>query len=142
MANHAHQVVRRALTASTTQPGTILNEIMSTAAINTNETFIWSIAEILRGDFKQSEYQKVVLPLTVLRCLDAVLTTGLGRYRCGSEASWLMRERWRLGQRNEKEHYQSRQCHFDHASFPRVRSKRRELCWCIRRKRHWWKPNR
>jgi type I restriction enzyme M protein len=35
--------------------------------------FIWSIAEILRGDFKQSEYGKVVLPLTVLRRLDCVL---------------------------------------------------------------------
>src|SRR4051812_20560761 len=35
--------------------------------------FIWSIAELLRGDFKQSEYGKIVLPLTVLRRLDCVL---------------------------------------------------------------------
>ena len=35
--------------------------------------FIWSIAELLRGDFKQSEYGRVVLPLTVLRRLDCVL---------------------------------------------------------------------
>ncbi len=35
--------------------------------------FIWSIAEILRGNYKQSEYGKVVLPLTVLRRLDCVL---------------------------------------------------------------------
>jgi type I restriction enzyme M protein len=35
--------------------------------------FIWSVAELLRGDFKQSEYGKVVLPLTVLRRLDCVL---------------------------------------------------------------------
>ena len=35
--------------------------------------FIWSVAELLRGDFKQSEYGKIVLPLTVLRRLDCVL---------------------------------------------------------------------
>ncbi len=35
--------------------------------------FVWSIAEILRGDFKQSEYGKVVLPFTVLRRLDCIL---------------------------------------------------------------------
>lgn len=34
--------------------------------------FIWSIADLLRGDYKQSEYQKVILPLTVLRRLDCV----------------------------------------------------------------------
>lgn len=32
--------------------------------------FIWSIADLLRGDYKQSDYQKVILPLTVLRRLD------------------------------------------------------------------------
>lgn len=36
-------------------------------------SFIWSIAELLRGDYKQSEYGKVILPLTVLRRLDAVM---------------------------------------------------------------------
>ena len=35
--------------------------------------FVWSIAEILRGDFKQSEYGKVVLPFMVLRRLDCIL---------------------------------------------------------------------
>ncbi len=35
--------------------------------------FIWSVADLLRGDFKQSEYGKVILPLTVLRRLDCVL---------------------------------------------------------------------
>ena len=47
---------------------------MTEEALNNNANLIWSVAEILRGDFKQSEYQKVVLPLTVLRRLDAVLT--------------------------------------------------------------------
>ena len=35
--------------------------------------FAWSIAEILRGDFKQSEYGKVILPFIVLRRLDCLL---------------------------------------------------------------------
>jgi type I restriction enzyme M protein len=35
--------------------------------------FLWSLAEILRGDYKQSEYGKVILPLVVLRRLDCVL---------------------------------------------------------------------
>ncbi|MBL4544725.1 MAG: type I restriction-modification system subunit M N-terminal domain-containing protein [Oceanicaulis sp.] len=35
--------------------------------------FAWSIAELLRGDFKQSEYGKVVLPFVVMRRLDALL---------------------------------------------------------------------
>jgi len=35
--------------------------------------FIWSIADLLRHDFKQSDYGKVILPLTVLRRLDCVL---------------------------------------------------------------------
>lgn len=35
--------------------------------------FIWSIADLLRGDYKQSDYGKVILPLTVLRRLGCVL---------------------------------------------------------------------
>lgn len=36
-------------------------------------SFIWSVADLLRGDYKQSEYGKVILPFTVLRRLDSVL---------------------------------------------------------------------
>ncbi len=39
----------------------------------TSAAFIWSIAELLRGDYKQSDYGKVVLPFTLLRRLDCVL---------------------------------------------------------------------
>lgn len=35
--------------------------------------FIWSVADLLRGDYKQSEYGRVILPFTVLRRLDCVL---------------------------------------------------------------------
>jgi type I restriction enzyme M protein len=34
---------------------------------------IWSVADLLRGDYKQSDYGKVILPMTVLRRLDCVL---------------------------------------------------------------------
>lgn len=34
---------------------------------------IWEVANLLRGDYKQSDYGKVILPMTVLRRLDSVL---------------------------------------------------------------------
>lgn len=43
------------------------------SSIKNHAAFIWSVADLLRGDFKQSEYGRVILPLTVLRRLDAVL---------------------------------------------------------------------
>ncbi len=46
---------------------------MAETKINNHAGFIWSVADLLRGDYKQSEYGKVVLPLTVLRRLDCVL---------------------------------------------------------------------
>jgi type I restriction enzyme M protein len=36
-------------------------------------SLIWSVADLLRGDFKQSEYGRVILPFTVLRRLDCVI---------------------------------------------------------------------
>ena len=45
---------------------------MTTPATN-HAALIWSVAELLRGDYKQSEYGKVVLPFTVIRRLDCVL---------------------------------------------------------------------
>ena len=41
--------------------------------MNNHAAFIWSVADLLRGDYKQSEYGKVILPLTVLRRFDCVL---------------------------------------------------------------------
>lgn len=35
--------------------------------------FIWSVADLLRGDFKQSHYGRVILPFTLLRRLECVL---------------------------------------------------------------------
>lgn len=41
--------------------------------VKESANFIWSIADLLRGDYRQSDYGKVILPLTVLRRLDCVL---------------------------------------------------------------------
>jgi type I restriction enzyme M protein len=35
--------------------------------------FLWSIADLLRGHYKQADYGKVILPLTVIRRLDFIL---------------------------------------------------------------------
>lgn len=35
--------------------------------------FIWNVADLLRGDFKQSEFGRIILPFTVLRRLECVL---------------------------------------------------------------------
>ena len=40
--------------------------------------FIWAVADLLRGDYKQSDYAKVILPFTVLRRLDCVLAPTKG----------------------------------------------------------------
>ncbi|CTQ33930.1 type I restriction-modification system subunit M [Jannaschia rubra] len=46
---------------------------MADSDIKSLGSFVWSIAELLRGDLKQSEYGKVVLPFVVLRRLDCIL---------------------------------------------------------------------
>lgn len=40
---------------------------------NNHATFIWGIADLLRGSFKAHQYGDIILPFTVLRRLDAVL---------------------------------------------------------------------
>src|ERR1044072_5439610 len=49
---------------------TLQSKFMSSTNLS---SFIWSVADLLRGDYKQSEYGKVILPFTVLRRLDCVL---------------------------------------------------------------------
>ena len=46
---------------------------MSNETIRNHAAFIWQVADLLRGDYKQSDYGKVILPLTVIRRLDCVL---------------------------------------------------------------------
>jgi type I restriction enzyme M protein len=42
---------------------------------NNLAAFCWSIADLLRGDFKQSQYGRIILPFTLLRRLEGVLET-------------------------------------------------------------------
>lgn len=37
-------------------------------------TFIWDLADLLRGAYKRNEYQKVILPFTILKRFDSVLS--------------------------------------------------------------------
>lgn len=45
----------------------------------TKANLIWQVADLLRGDYKQSDYGKVILPFTVLRRLDCVLRPTKGK---------------------------------------------------------------
>lgn len=62
--------------SSTTRKFTGFSEITS---------FLWSVADLLRGDYKPADYGKVILPFTVLRRLDCVLADT-------REAVWKKRE--------------------------------------------------
>jgi type I restriction enzyme M protein len=44
-----------------------------TGETKNHAAFIWSVADLLRGTYKQSDYGKVILPLVVIRRLDCVL---------------------------------------------------------------------
>ncbi|MEV4516103.1 class I SAM-dependent DNA methyltransferase [Dactylosporangium sp. NPDC049525] len=46
---------------------------MNTSTHTTLANHAWSVADLLRGDYKQSDYGKVILPFTVLRRLECVL---------------------------------------------------------------------
>ena len=60
------------------------------ATTNPNlSSFIWSVADLLRGDYKQSEYGKVILPFTVLRRLDCVLEVEVLTEKATREAAGL-----------------------------------------------------
>ena len=37
-------------------------------------SFLWGVADLIRDPFKRGKYQDVILPLTVLRRLDCVLS--------------------------------------------------------------------
>jgi type I restriction enzyme M protein len=49
------------------------NAATHNAAPNNHAGLIWAIADLLRGDYKRSEYGRVILPLVLLRRLDCVL---------------------------------------------------------------------
>ena len=57
----------------------------NTQAPNNKAAFIWALADLLRGDFKQSQYGRIILPFALLRRLEGVLEdtkeTVLARYQ-------------------------------------------------------------
>ncbi|MFS2221024.1 type I restriction-modification system subunit M [Pantoea sp. B65] len=46
---------------------------LMTTNISSLASLIWSVADLLRGDFKQSQYGRIILPFTILRRLECVL---------------------------------------------------------------------
>jgi len=58
------------LTPSPHQTSTPMHE---PAKFNNVVSFLWAIADLLNGAFKKSEFQKIILPFTVLRRLDYAL---------------------------------------------------------------------
>ncbi|SHJ63258.1 type I restriction enzyme M protein [Malonomonas rubra DSM 5091] len=46
---------------------------MMTPNFTQTAAFLWSVANLLRGDFKQSQYGRIILPFTLLRRLECVL---------------------------------------------------------------------
>jgi type I restriction enzyme M protein len=48
--------------------------------------FLWSVADLLRGAYKQADYGKVILPMTVLRRLDCVLEPTKAKVLAKAEA--------------------------------------------------------
>ena len=44
-----------------------------TTTSNNLAAYIWTLADLLRGDFKQSQYGRIILPFTLLRRLECVL---------------------------------------------------------------------
>lgn len=47
---------------------------------NNLASFCWSIADLLRGDFRQSQYGRIILPFTLLRRLEASKEQVLAEY--------------------------------------------------------------
>lgn len=48
---------------------------MTNNNFSSTASFLWSVADLLRGDFKQSQYGRIILPFTLLRRLECVLET-------------------------------------------------------------------
>ena len=60
---------------------------MNTENHSQTAAFIWSVADLLRGDFKQSQYGRVILPFTLLRRLECVLEPTKAKVLKSAEAN-------------------------------------------------------
>ena len=60
--------------------------VSMTTNISSLANLIWSVADLLRGDFKQSQYGRIILPFTVLRRLECVLAPTRDKVLATAEA--------------------------------------------------------
>lgn len=58
-----------------------------TTNISSLASLIWSVADLLRGDFKQSQYGRIILPFTVLRRLECVLASSKDKVLTTAESA-------------------------------------------------------
>ena len=56
-----------------TRTSALRRDQMAPVGFDNKVAFVWKVADKLRGTFKQHEYGSVMLPLLVLRRMDAVL---------------------------------------------------------------------
>lgn len=71
----AKPAAKPAAPVAATRPPKTTHRAASVMTTNFSQTaaYIWSLAELLRGDFKQSQYGRIILPFTILRRLECVL---------------------------------------------------------------------
>jgi type I restriction enzyme M protein len=75
--------------------------LTASETIRNHAAFIWSVADLLRGDYKQSEYGRVILPLVVLRRLDCVLEPTKEKVlRTAAQRGWPVRRGIWVGPRD------------------------------------------
>ena len=60
---------------------------MNTENHSQTAAFIWSVADLLRGDFRQSQYGRIILPFTLLRRLECVLEPNKAKVLKAAEAN-------------------------------------------------------
>ncbi|MGM8885202.1 type I restriction-modification system subunit M N-terminal domain-containing protein [Psychrobacter sp. 1U2] len=65
--------------------------------------FIWFVADLLRGDFKQSQYGRIILPFTLLRRLECVLEETKAEVR----SQTIVLIVWAVDKRNDDKVYDS-----------------------------------
>ena len=61
------------ITRPVARPLNIPGKLALTQSTNNLASYIWSLADLLRGDFKQSQYGRIILPFTLLRRLECVM---------------------------------------------------------------------
>lgn len=44
-----------------------------TSNFSSTAAFLWLVADLLRGDFKQTHYGHIILPFPLLRCLECII---------------------------------------------------------------------